>query len=82
MNFLLEVVAKYLLKGMGPINGYKTVVGLGIAVLSYIAKAFFDVEVPVLGSEMTEFIGMIVAAFGLGDKGRKVIDGQTSGKAI
>lgn len=78
MNFLLQIVAKYLLKGMGPINGYKTIVGLVIAAAAYVAQTFFGIEVPVLGTEMTEFIGMLVAAFGLGDKARKV----TSGKAI
>ena len=76
MNFILEMVAKYLMKGMGPINGYKTVVGIAIAVVSYVANSFFGIEVPVLGSEMTEFIGMIVAAFGLGDKGRKAVSGK------
>ena len=78
MNFILEMVAKYLMKGMGPIDGYKTVVGIAIAVVSYVANTFFGIEVPVLGSEMTEFIGMLVAAFGLGDKGRK----EVSGKAV
>ena len=81
MNLILEMVAKYLLKGMnlgGPLDGYKTVVGLTIAVVSYIANSFFGIEVPVLGSEMTEFIGMLVAAFGLGDKAQKA----ETGKAI
>ena len=41
------------------------------------ANAFFGVEVPVLGHEATEMIGMLVAAFGLGDKGRK-----SGGKAV
>ena len=77
MNFILQIVARTLLKGLGPIDGYKTIAGLGIAVASYVADAFFGVEVPVLGHEATEMIGMLVAAFGLGDKGRKA-----SGKAV
>ena len=76
MNWILQILASTLLKGLGPINGYKTVVGLGIAVVSYVAKTFFDIEIPVLGSEMTEFIGMLVASFGLGDKARKTVSGK------
>ena len=72
MNWILKMVADMLLKGMGPINGWKTIVGLTIAILSYIATAA-GIEIPVIGAEMAGLIGYILAAFGLGHKGGKAV---------
>ena len=72
MNFLLQIVADLLLKGLGPIDGWKTVVGLAIAVASYVATAM-GVEIPALGNDMTSLIGYVLAAFGLGHKGGKAV---------
>lgn len=72
MNFLLKFVADLLLKGMGPLDGWKTVVGLAIAIASYVATAM-GVEIPALGNDMTGLLGYLLAAFGLGHKGGKAV---------
>lgn len=80
MNFILQMLAQTLLKGLGPINNYKTLTGLAIAVASYVAQYIAQnhgVQIPVLDNEMTAFIGELLTAFGLGDKARKA-----SGKAL
>ncbi len=74
MNFLFEILAKVLLKGMGPIDGWKTVAGFGLALAAYVAGEF-GIEVPQLGNEWLEIIGVVLGAFGLGHKGGKAIAG-------
>jgi len=74
MNFVLQMVAKFLLKGMGPIDGAKTWIGLAIAIAGFAAERY-GVQIPVLGNEMTEFLGTVLAGFGLGHKGGKALAG-------
>ena len=70
MNFILKMVADMLLKGLGPINGWKTVAGIIIAIIGLAAQQL-DIAVPVLGNDITSVVGYLIAAFGLGHKGGK-----------
>ena len=72
MNWIIKLVADMLLKGMSPIDDFKTIIGLVIAVAAYVATAM-GVEIPALGNDLTSFIGYLLAAFGLGHKGGKAV---------
>ena len=74
MSFLFEILAKTLLKGLGPIDGWKTAIGFGLALAAYVAGQF-GIVIPQLGNEWLEIIGVVLGAFGLGHKGGKAIAG-------
>ena len=59
MNFILKLVADLLLKGTSPLDGWKTVAGLAIAIVAYVATAL-GVEIPALGNDLTSFIGYLL----------------------
>lgn len=81
MNFFIKIALDMLVKVIGPFNGAKTIIGFAIAVISYVAPAL-GVDIPALDPKLVEWIGYLIASFGLGDKFRKYQGGQGGGKAI
>ena len=67
---MFNVIAKALLKLLGPLDGYKTWIGYGIAVAFYFATQL-GIEIPVLGNTAGEIFGVLLGTFGLGHKGGK-----------
>lgn len=70
MNFIFQAVAGVLFKVLGPINGYKTVIGVGLGLVLEITRYFGIMPVAIDGNYM-DFIWMTLAALGLGNKMEK-----------
>lgn len=64
---LWSIVTNILLKGLGPLNGWKTWAGIALAVIDGIAQ-FFGVVPAVLPTGLTEIIPTILIGIGLGDR--------------
>ena len=64
---LVNMVIRMLLKGLGPINGWKTWAGIGLAVID-VAARYFDVVPAVLPAHLSEVIPSVLIGLGLGDK--------------
>ncbi len=62
-----SIVTSMLLKGLGPINGWKTWAGIGLAVIDAAAQ-YFDVVPAALPTGLTEVIPSVLIGLGLGDK--------------
>ncbi len=64
---IFNIVTKILLRGLGPLNGWKTWAGILLAVIDGVAQ-FFDVVPVVLPIGLSELIPTILISLGLGDK--------------
>jgi len=64
---LFNIVTKILLRGLGPLNGWKTWAGIALALIDGVAHAF-GVVPAVLPTGLTEIIPSILIGLGLGDK--------------
>jgi hypothetical protein len=62
-----SIVTNILLRGLGPLNGWKTWAGIALAVIDAIAQ-YFDVVPAALPTGLTEVIPTILIGLGLGDK--------------
>ncbi len=64
---LFNIVTKILLRGLGPLNGWKTWAGIALALIDGVAQ-FFGVVPAALPAGITEIIPSILIGLGLGDK--------------
>ncbi len=64
---LWSIVTSILLKGLGPINGWKTWAGIALAVIDAVAH-YFGVVPAALPTGLTEIIPTVLIGLGLGDK--------------
>ena len=82
-NFVLKAVTA---NGKLPDGNWKTVVGFGVAILMQVLTAagvevpiglvsqiagYFGVELPTIGNELIQFIGILLGTFGIGYKAKK-----------
>jgi len=56
-----------LLKGLGPLNGWKTIAGLILAVVN-LAAQYMDVVPAALPTQFGDIIASVMVGLGLGDK--------------
>ena len=64
---IFNIISRILLKGLGPLDGWKTWAGIALAILDGIAQ-FYDVVPAALPTGLTEVIPSILVGLGLGDK--------------
>ena len=64
---LFNIVTKILLRGHGPLNGWKTWAGIMLAVIDGVAQ-FFGVVPVILPAGLSELIPTILIGLGMGDK--------------
>ena len=64
---IFNIISRILLKGLGPLDGWKTWVGIALAIIDGIAQ-FYDVVPATLPTGLTEVIPSILVGLGLGDK--------------
>ncbi len=79
---IFNIVTRILLRGLGPLNGWKTWAGIALALIDAVAHAF-GVVPAVLPIGLTEIVPSILIGLGLGDKmgkERAVIEGGKSKK--
>ncbi len=78
MTFLFELVAKALLKGLSPVDDWKTMIGFALAIIVNVLRSLFGVEMPdVAGTPIMDFIYSVMMALGVGHK-----RGKVQGKAV
>ena len=56
-----------LLKGLGPLNGWKTIAGLILAVVN-LAAQYMDIVPAALPTQFGDIIASVMIGLGLGDK--------------
>ena len=61
------MIISYMLRGLGPLNGWKTWAGIGLAVIDAIAQ-YFNVVPAALPTGLTEIIPTILIVLGIGHK--------------
>jgi len=64
---IFNIITKILLRGLGPLNGWKTWAGIALAFLDAAAQ-LLGVVPAVLPTGLTEIIPSILIGLGLGDK--------------
>ena len=64
---LWSIVTSILLKGLGPLNGWKTWAGIILAIIDVIAQ-YLGVVPAALPTGLTEVIPTVLIGIGLGDK--------------
>ena len=64
---LAKMVINMLLRGLGPINGWKTVAGIVLAVVN-LAAQYMDVVPAVIPAHLGEVLSSVMIGLGLGDK--------------
>ena len=64
---LFNIMTKILLRGLGPLNGWKTWAGIMLAVIDGVAQ-FFGVVPVILPAGISELIPTILISLGMGDK--------------
>ena len=62
-----NIVTKILLKGLGPLNGWKTIAGIVLAVVN-LAAQYMDVMPAALPTQFGDIIASVMVGLGLGDK--------------
>ena len=64
---IFNIITRILLKGLGPLDGWKTWIGIALAIIDGIAQ-FYDVVPATLPTGLTEIIPAVIIGLGLGDK--------------
>ena len=64
---LVKMVVGMLLKGLGPLNGWKTIAGVTLAVIN-LAAQYMDVVPAALPTQFGDIIASVMIGLGLGDK--------------
>ena len=64
---LWSIVTKILLKGLGPLNGWKTIAGIILAVVN-LAAQYMDVMPAALPTQVGDILASVMVGLGLGDK--------------
>ena len=64
---LAKMVVGMLLKGLGPLNGWKTIAGLILAVVN-LAAQYMDIVPAALPTQFGDIIASVMIGLGLGDK--------------
>ena len=62
-----SIVTKILLKGLGPLNGWKTIAGVVLGVVN-LAAQYMDVVPAALPTQFGDIIASVMIGLGLGDK--------------
>ena len=76
---IFNIVTKILLRGLGPLNGWKTWAGIMLAVIDGVAQ-FFGVVPAALPIGLSELIPTILIGLGMGDKMGKLRSDDESKK--
>lgn len=70
MNFIFQAFASVMFKVLGPINGYKTIIGVGLGILIEVTRYFGIMPVSIDGQYM-DYIWQALTALGIGHKMEK-----------
>jgi hypothetical protein len=64
---MVKIVVGMLAKVLGPIDGYKSVVGIVLGIVLEGAR-YFDIEPAILDSSVLDFVWQTLTAIGIGHK--------------